>query len=234
MRWIWEGCRNVGCEAGFDLPDLETFRADGLFECPEHYQSKTLFKDLVDDPKANPIGTASGKIELSDAVIGRHPKWEAPVEWLGAAAADQLHLISPQPVARLHAQLDNGSASKNSKVRGREPCYIHRRTGVGLGISDGDLVLLENDRGACLAGAVLSDDMRPDCVALATGSSFDPQMVNGRRMCVHGNPNVLTRDMGASDISQGNIAHTCLVKVSKWAGAEPEIKAFGQPRFVEK
>ena len=71
-------------------------------------------------------------------------------------------------------------------------------------------------------------------MALATGSSFDPQMVNGRRVCVHGNPNVLTRDMGASDISQGNIAHTCLVKVSKWAGAEPEIKAFGQPRFVEK
>ena len=232
LRWIWEGSQKAAALNGTALPSFEDFKKAGHVVCDAHYDSKTLFKDLVDDPEANPIGTPSGKLQLSDPIIGAHPEWKEPAEWLGHAAPDQLHLLSPQPIARLHAQLDNGSKSRSSKIAEREPCYIHPDRAKVRGILDGDLVLVKSARGACLAGAVLSTAMRSDCVALATGSSFDPQWINGERICVHGNPNVLTIDKGTSDIGQGNIAHTCLVTVTKWVGDAPPIKAFSQPEIV--
>jgi biotin/methionine sulfoxide reductase len=46
---------------------------------------------------------------------------------------------------------------------------------------------------------------------------------------VHGNPNVLTRDVGASTLAQGTSAHSCLVEVERYDGALLEVKAFRQP-----
>jgi biotin/methionine sulfoxide reductase len=38
----------------------------------------------------------------------------------------------------------------------------------------GDVVRAFNERGACLAGAVLTDDLRTGVVTLPTGAWFDP------------------------------------------------------------
>jgi len=55
------------------------------------------------------------------------------------------------------------------------------------GIRDGDIVRLFNDRGACLAGAVLSDALRPGVVQLSTGAKFDPEDPTAdTSLCVHG------------------------------------------------
>ncbi len=231
-EWIWERCGELAKTHGFELPEFNAFKAQGYFECPDHFQSKTLLKGLVNDPENHPIGTPSGKLQLSDDVIGQHPTWNEPAEWLGKASSDELHLISPQPIAKLHGQLDNGSKSKSEKVNGREPCFLHPKAANARNIAAGDLVLVKSARGACLASAVLKDDIRADCAALATGATYDPQEIDGERICVHGNPNVLTIDKGASPISQGNIAHTCLVTVSKWEGEAPKIRALSQPPFA--
>mgnify|MGYP003353807737 CR=1 FL=1 len=50
----------------------------------------------------------------------------------------------------------------------------------------------------------------------------------------HGNPNVLTLDVGASGLSQGCIAQTCLVEVEAWTEPLPPITAHSPPRFVER
>lgn len=64
-------------------------------------------------------------------------------------------------------------------------------------------------------------------VVLPTGAWYDP--ADPARLEVHGNPNVLTRDVGTSTLAQGTSAHSCLVEVERYDGALPDVKAFSQP-----
>ncbi|WP_136660566.1 molybdopterin-dependent oxidoreductase [Nitratireductor sp. XY-223] len=238
IRQLWQEAGDVARQNGFELPDFDAFRETGIFECPDTDEDRIQLESFIKDPAGAPLQTESGKIEIVSDRIGSfglpdcpaHPQWIEPVEWLGhsAAAKDDLHLISGQPATRLHGQLDNGSFSRSKKVRGCEALYIHPEAAKARGIADSDLVCLFNARGRCLAGAVLTDGIRPDTVALAAGAWFDPQTIDGEPVEVSGNPNVLTIDKGCSELSQGNIAHTSLVKVMRWDGPKPP--AGGVPR----
>ena len=85
--------------------------------------------------------------------------------------------------------------------------------------------------GACLAGAVLSDALRPSVVQLATGAWYDPEdPAAPAPFCVHGTPNVLTRDVGTSRLAQGCTGQVALVEIERFAGLLPSIKAFDPPR----
>ena len=101
------------------------------------------------------------------------------------------------------------------------------------GIRDGDPIRLLNDRGACLATAVLDEGIRRGVVRLPTGAWYDPE-VRGEpgALCKHGNPNVLTRDKGTSRLAQGPIAHTCLVEVERFEGDPPAVTAFDPPEII--
>jgi biotin/methionine sulfoxide reductase len=90
-------------------------------------------------------------------------------------------------------------------------------------------VRVYNDRGACLAGVELCDDIRPDIIELPTGAWFDPQTVDGEELEVHGNPNAVTPDKGTSSLAQGCSAHSCLVEMEKYEGELPEVVVFRQP-----
>ena len=155
-----------------------------------------------------------------------------PFEWLGAPAAKTfpLHMISNQPNTRLHGQLDPGRVSRNSKVSGREPVRINRDDAEARGIADGDVVRIFNDRGTILAGAVLTNNVRPSVIEISTGAWYDP-LEPGKigTLDRHGNPNVLTLDKGTSKLAQGPTAHSTLVEIEKFAGVVPEITVFSQP-----
>jgi biotin/methionine sulfoxide reductase len=141
-----------------------------------------------------------------------------------------LQLIANQPATRLHSQLDFGANSQNSKIEGREPVRIHPRDATARGIGDGDIVRLYNDRGACLAAAVLSDALRPGVAQLSTGAWYDPENpAADKPLCVHGNPNVLTRDAGTSKLAQGCTGQLCLVEIARFDGPLPPVKAFDPP-----
>jgi biotin/methionine sulfoxide reductase len=45
-------------------------------------------------------------------------------------------------------------------------------------------------------------------------------------LCVHGNPNVLTRDIGTSSFAQGCTGQLTTVEVEKFTGNLPPIRAF--------
>jgi biotin/methionine sulfoxide reductase len=91
-------------------------------------------------------------------------------------------------------------------------------------------VRLYNDRGACLAGAVLSEALRPGVVQLSTGAWYDPEdSAADKALCVHGNPNVLTRDTGTSRLAQGCTGQLCLIEVERHNGPLPPIRAFDPP-----
>jgi biotin/methionine sulfoxide reductase len=107
---------------------------------------------------------------------------------------------------------------------------IHPRDAEARGIADGDIVRVFNDRGATLAGAVVTDRLRPGVVVLPTGAWYDPEdPAEPGSLDVHGNPNVLTRDIGTSTLAQGTSAHSCLVEVERFTGTPPDLKVFSQP-----
>ena len=59
-------------------------------------------------------------------------------------------------------------------MQGREPIRLHPDDARARGIADGDVVRVFNDRGSCLAGAVLDADLRRSVVQLSTGAWWDP------------------------------------------------------------
>jgi len=111
---------------------------------------------------------------------------------------------------------------------------MHPENAAARGISEGDVVRLFNDRGACLAVAHLSDDIRIDVVQMSTGAWLDAEWSgDGEILCRHGNPNVLTRDKGTSRLAQGPTAHSCLVEVVRYEGVPPSVRAFEPPEFSD-
>ncbi|MCV7038082.1 molybdopterin oxidoreductase [Mycolicibacterium moriokaense] len=230
--------------AGLDfvVPTFEEFWRLGRLRLPTE-SGITLLDDFRADPVANRLGTPSGRIEIfSEDIDGfgyddcaGHPKWYEPSEWLGGprAATYPLHLLANQPASRLHGQLDGGATSQASKVQQREPIRMHPADAADRGLRDGDVVRVFNDRGACLAGVVIDDRLRPRVVQLSTGAWFDPlDPSDPDAMCVHGNPNVLTDDVGTSSLAHGCTGAHVLVEVEKFDGELPPVTAHEPPVIV--
>ena len=242
LEHLYGRVRDSLATAGVSAPDFEGFWARGSLELPESESERVLFDSFRDDPKANPLKTPSGKIELFSEKVASfgyddcpgHAAWLESDEWLGSKRAERfpLALVANNPATRLHGQLDMGAFSQASKVRGREPVRIHPNDAATRGIAAGDIVRLWNDRGSCLAGAVLSSDVRPGVVQLSTGAWFDPDDPRAElAMCVHGNPNLLTRDVGTSRLSQGCSGQHALVELERFAGTAKPVRAFEPPRI---
>ena len=146
-----------------------------------------------------------------------------------------LHLLSPQPADKLHSQYDHGTVSRAGKVGGRAPLSIGRADAAARGIQDGDIVRVHNDRGACLAGAVLTDGLMAGVVQLPTGAWFDPaESQAGVPLEKHGNPNVLTADRGTSRLAQSPTCNSTLVEVSRVGDPPPPVTAFEPPVLLRR
>jgi biotin/methionine sulfoxide reductase len=245
LRHLYDRSRQDAARQGLELPPFDEFWQEGLIELPAPARATILFEDFRADPAAHPLVTPSGRIEIFSEAIASfgyddcppHPAWLEPAEWLGSPAAERhpLHLISNQPRTRLHSQLDHGLTSIQGKVAGREPVVLHPDDAAARGIEAGDVVRVFNDRGACLAGAAISDAVQPGVAVLPTGAWYDPAEpgVPGT-LEVHGNPNVLTADKGTSRLGQGPSAHSCLVEIERFAGTPPAVRVFDPPPIVRR
>jgi biotin/methionine sulfoxide reductase len=218
------------------VPSFDEFQERGFTELPEPEKPHIMFEGFRADPEKRRLNTPSGKIEIFSETIASfgyddcagHPTWMEPDEWLRSedVARFPLHMIANNPKTRLHSQLDIGHGSKASKIQDREPMRMHPTNAAERGISDGDVVRVFNDRGSLLAGVLISEQIRPDVVQLSTGAWFDPiETLDGKPFCVHGNPNVLTRDIGTSKLGQGCTGQHALVQVEKWSGELPPVRA---------
>ena len=240
LRHLYDVARQDAARMGFEMPSFDAFWELGHFEFPEETESRIVFEPFRIDPESNPLNTPSGKLEIySERIAGfgyddcpGHPVWMEPGEWLGAEAAQShpLHLISNAPTHRMHSQMDCGTVSQAAKIQGREPVWLNTDDAEARNIRDGDVVRIFNDRGACLAGAVITDSMRTGVVQLPTGAWYDP-LEPGQISSLdkHGNPNVLTMDKGTSSLGQSSIAQSALVQVELYEGPVPEITAFDPP-----
>ncbi|WP_159992448.1 molybdopterin guanine dinucleotide-containing S/N-oxide reductase [Roseomonas sp. 18066] len=236
LSHLYERTRQGLEDKGLPAPDFEEFWAAGSLVLPQEPDDGGPWRAFREDPDANPLATPSGKVEIFSATVASfgeascpgHPAWLPPEEAPGGATP--LHLVANQPATRLHSQLDFGGHSAAAKHREREVATIHPLDAAARGIEDGDIIRLFNQRGACLAAARVAEDIRPGVVQLPTGAWYDPEDPSeDAPLCVHGNPNVLTRDIGTSSLAQGCTGQLTVVEMEKFTGNLPPIRAFDPP-----
>jgi biotin/methionine sulfoxide reductase len=86
-----------------------------------------------------------------------------------------------------------------------------------------------NDRGACLAGAVVDECVREGVAIIATGAWYAPDESG---LEIAGNPNVLSRDIGTSRLSQAPSALSVLVEVERFDGTAPLPASYARPAMA--
>jgi biotin/methionine sulfoxide reductase len=248
MQWLahlYEEARDKSAKSGVAFPAFDAFWEAGIAEIEGKEREPVMLARFRADPANNPLKTPSGKIEIFSEKIASfgyddcpgHAVWLEPIEWLGSKKTERypLHMLSDQPTDKLHSQLDHSPHAKATKVKGRQPITLHPDDAKARGLADGDLVRVFNDRGACLAAVRTSDRIRRGVVRLSTGAWFDPEDSGSNRpLEKHGNPNALTLDIGASKLSQGCIAQTCLVEIERFDGPAPPVTAHQPPVIVER
>ncbi|MEE9656218.1 molybdopterin guanine dinucleotide-containing S/N-oxide reductase [Kluyvera ascorbata] len=219
-------------------PFAEFWQANELIEMPESEQNAAFvrFGAFRADPQANPLSTPSGKIEIYSERIASfqypdcppHPMWLEPDEWHGNAEPEQLQLLSAHPAHRLHSQLNHTTLRERYAVAGREPLTLHPQDAKARQIQDGDLVRVWNHRGQVLAGAVVSEDIKPGVICLHEGAWPDLDL-EADGICKNGAVNVLTKDIPSSRLGNGCAGNTALAWIEKYTGPLLTLTAFNPP-----
>lgn len=235
IRVLYDEFSSHVSDSGNEPIPFDVFWEQGWAEIPKKTGPDTgiPFAGFRRAPLKDPLGTPSGKIEIFSQTIASfgyadclgHPAWlDSPERVNNVERQDGfLQLIANNPANRLHSQLDVGATSQASKVTSREPVRINPIDASSRDIDAGDIVLVFNERGACLAGAVLSEDIAGGTIQLATGAWYEPRQVDGRDVCIHGNPNVLTADVGTSQLSQATSGQLAKVRLEKFTGVAPAV-----------
>jgi len=236
LRHLWEVGRERMAYDGIELPEFDQFWEQGSFRMPIGQSDYVFLGDYRRDPDGFALRTPSGRIELFCETIAGfgyedcpgHPVWLEPSEWLGSAnEAAPLHLVSSHPKWRLHSQMDNAPLAKQAKIAGREPIMIHPEDAALRGIVAGDIVEVASPRGRLLAGANVTQRVRPGVVVIYEGAWVDIDAEEG--LDLHGNPNTVIQDRGTSRLGQGCAAQSCLVTVRRHEGAARAVEAHHPP-----
>ncbi len=226
-----------------EVVDWEEFWENGVARVPTPTEERlwTRHGDFREDPKANPLATASGKVEIFCQNIADMdipdcpgmPMWLEPAEYLGNAPEDgMLHLVGPHPYNRIHSQFAQSDLRHELNIEDREFVRVSIEDAEDRGIADGDLVELYNDRGAIIVGARVDDGIMKGVLSLYEGAwlSFDSK---GR--CNSGAINMLTSSRPASGLSQATTANTCLVKLRKATDVEgPNMAYQAHERLIDE
>ncbi len=244
MGWIrnfYDAAATAARAKGVAMPDFDGFWKGNSIEFPVPDAAKKFVRYAAfrDDPRLNPLGTPSGKIEIFSQTIAKmgyddcigHPEWKEPFERASAPGAKyKLHVNTKHPAKRLHSQLCGTSLRDSYTVQGREPCLMNPADAAARGIAEGDVVRVFNDRGQMLAGAKFSADVMAGMVVVNEGGWYDP-LEPGKpgTLCRYGYVNVLTRDIGTSRLAQATSAATIAAEVEKFTGALPPLTVFSQP-----
>lgn len=218
--------------------DFQQFWEAGRIELPGGPDDQVLYDRFRAAPDTHPLPTPSGRIELFSQRIDSfgyadcpgHPTWLVPEELEVPPGTGEfpLFLVANNPGTRLHSQLDHGATSAESKLHDREPLRIHPADAQGRGLSTGDIVRISSATGSALAAVVISDDVRPGVVQLATGAWFDPSAPEVAT-CIHGNPNAVTRDIGTSRLAQGCTGQLTRVEVRRHQAPLPPLRTRTPP-----
>lgn len=162
-----------------------------------------VLQKFYEDPENHPLLTPTGKLEFKGTQLAQMfpddeerppvPHWiaegETHQETLGTKRAEKYPylLITNHPRWRVHVQLDDVPWLREistCKVTGPdgyqyEPVWINPRDAEKLGVKDGDIVSIYNERGEVLGGALVTPRIMPGVIYQDHGAREDP-IVHGQ------------------------------------------------------
>lgn len=178
----------------------EEFKERGyfLYEAADNWEEDTPgLRQFHDDPEKFPLPTPSGKLEFYSDRLAQHfpddkerqplPKWiEKGImhdERLTSERSKMFPLIlqSNHGRWRVHSQCDDITWTREAptcKVTGPdgykyEPCWLNPSEAEKRGIKNGDIVKIFNERGIVLAGAYVTERLRPGVAYIDHGARVD-------------------------------------------------------------
>lgn len=262
IDWIEKGFRECGMEGG-DTADFDRFLEDRfkMFPTEENWEAKPAgLIGFYEDPENNPLLTPSGKIEYYSTTLAEtfpDDKVRGPVaHWIekGDGHDDRISserakdypylLVTNHPRWRVHANHDDVPWFRElatGKVvgpdgYGYEPLYVNPVDAEKLGLADGDIAGIYNERGMVLGGVILSERIMPGAVSQDHGARCDSIVVGMGGLDRGGANNLICPSATTSKNAAGEVTNSFLVGVKKvdvfeLAGQYPE--AFARSYDVE-
>jgi biotin/methionine sulfoxide reductase len=236
LRHLYDRWRRVCATQGFEAPDYDTFWQEGHVEVPpiEPGEEYTQFADFAANPEEHPLDTPSGKVEIFSETIASfgyddcpgHPGLDRAArvarrgEGGGAPAAPPV-LPAGDAAARPARPRPGGGGGQDQGPRAGADAPGGRRRARPQGRRRGARLQRPRRlprRRAAQRRAAARRGVHGDRRLVRPGTPGDPDA-----LCVHGNPNVLTADVGTSRLGQGPSAQSCLVQIERWDGALPPV-----------
>jgi len=196
---IYDGYRKSGIA---DRISYEDFMDKGYYMVPtakDWEDDEPSLYPFFKDPKANPLTTPSGLIEIySQALADHFPDDKERMPYPHYIAVGESHneslshpraekfpflLVTNHPRWRIHANMDDISWLREiptCKVKGNqdgyqyEPVWINPVDAAPKGIENGDVVKIVNERGYVLGGAYVTERIMPGVVYQDHGARLDP------------------------------------------------------------
>ena len=187
-----------------EIKDIEGFKSSGIYFGEGRVQSH--LSRFASYPAGNPVGTASGKLELgSGSRASFDPGLHSP-------PAGEFLLITPKKADRVHSQGGHGPET----IR-RSDLWINRNEARDLGIGEGERVIVSSPQGSLEAFALPSDNITKGVVSLFEGvwHVVDPAEKNDGQE-ISSSPNLLTSTEGTEE-SVSCVMHGIAVRVQKAA-----------------
>ncbi len=214
---------------------IKEFKERGIYQVPRKFEDAYTYiplKDFRNDPEANPIPTASGKIEiycqtLLDKIksfgwteVRAIPTYNPPVEGYEATFADWNNKVKgPYPLQmhtthyarRSHTVFDNIQQLRRAFP---QEFRMNPIDAEARGIKHGDTVLITSRHGKSIRPVYVSARVMPGTVDLAHGAWVEVDEQTGIDKA--GADNYLG---GAIPTGQGTDSYnSCIVQVEKWNG----------------
>lgn len=172
---------------------LKEFVDTGIYQVPRKPGDNfgfIAYKDFIDDPKANPVSSESGKFEIYCKALNEAskkafteippiPKYVPKAEGYESTFEDweakkkgkyPFQVFNPHYLRRSHTVFDNVPQLREAWPN---PVFISSKDAKELGIKEGDTVLMSNEHGKTLRIANVVETIMPGTIGLPHGAWVD-------------------------------------------------------------